>query len=128
MFFLHMVTFSSTKRVPQDRNFQFLTGEYCTYPFKAILQISGPKLTQICRDVTKWSLFWTPFVQYCFKASKTWPKPGPKMVRTDARTDARTDGRTDAHQNFEAPYTKALRAINSKLPVSDRDESERGFN
>ena len=32
--------------------------------------------------------------------------------RTDGRIDGRTDGRTDAHQIFEAPYTKALRAIN----------------
>ena len=28
------------------------------------------------------------------------------MVQTDGN-----DGRTDAHQNFEAPYSKALRAI-----------------
>ena len=38
-------------------------------------------------------------------------KSGPnRMRRTDERTDERTNERADAHQNFEASYTKALRA------------------
>ena len=36
------------------------------------------------------------------------PKSGPNRWR---RTNERMDEQTDAHQNFEAPYTKALRAI-----------------